>query len=405
MALAYFLQMDTQYRSQGMKQLTKIKILKTMINSDQTNAAAWFLLGLEHAERGERTEALQAFTQALAHGDEELKEKIVMELNKLSSKTPLHRGYKPHEMTMRVIEGGKGKREEKTVNIKEKRLIFAEVGGLQEVKTAIRMKIIQPFLTPDLYERFHKRPGGSVLLYGPPGCGKSFIAKATAGECQAKFFTVQIADILDPYLGVSEQNIREQFDRARSHMPAVLFLDEMDALGFNRGKSSSPLMRGVIDQLLLEMEKVESSADRLLLIGATNMPWDVDPAFKRPGRFDQMIFVGPPDLEAREAIFRLKLAGRPCEPIDYPQLAAWTDLYSGADIEYVVELATEQVLQDILSKGVDRPIRMSDLRESIAATRPTTIEWLRTVKNYVKYANQDGQYSDVEHFLARNKRI
>lgn len=405
MALAYFLQMDTQYRSQGMKQLTKIKILKTMINSDQTNAAAWFLLGLEHAERGERTEALQAFTQALAHGDEELKEKIVMELNKLSSKTSLHRGYKAHEMTMRVIEGGKGKREEKTADIKEKRLSFAEVGGLQEVKTAIRMKIIQPFLTPDLYERFHKRPGGSLLLYGPPGCGKSFIAKATAGECQAKFFTVQIADILDPYLGVSEQNIREQFDRARAHMPAVLFLDEMDALGFNRGKSSSPLMRGVIDQLLLEMEKVESSADRLLLIGATNMPWDVDPAFKRPGRFDQMIFVGPPDLEAREAIFRLKLAGRPCEPIDYPQLAAWTDLYSGADIEYVVELATEQVLQDILSKGVDRPIRMSDLRESIAATRPTTIEWLRTVKNYVKYANQDGQYSDVEHFLAQNKRI
>lgn len=118
-----------------------------------------------------------------------------------------------------------------------------------------------------------------------------------------------------------------------------------------------------------------------------------------------MVFVGPPDVQAREAIFRLKLQGRPAEPIDSKQLAAWTEFYSGADIEYVVELATEQVLHDILAKGLERPIRMSDLRESIAATRPTTIEWLRTAKNIVKYANDEGLYDGVEHFLAQHQRV
>ncbi|KQL44196.1 hypothetical protein AN963_22485 [Brevibacillus choshinensis] len=400
--------------------MTKIEILKTMVHTDQKNASAWFLLGLEYSELGDRGEALLAFTQALAYGDEELKNNIVGELNKLSQVKPLRNGGSVHEagtfqtrdihtpVTLRVIEGGKHLRKNKgevRISTLDKNVSFAEVGGLQDVKEAVRMKIVQPFLATGLCKPIRQKPGSGVLLYGPPGCGKTFFAKATAGECNATLLHVKATDILDSRVGASEQNIRTLFRTARTQKPAILFFDELDALGYAREKNSSAWKRGINDFFFMELEGEASRADKLLIMGATNMPWDVDPGFHRPGCFDQLIFVGPPDAEAREIIFRLKLEGRPSEPIDFAQLAGWTDLYSGADIEYVVELATEQVLHDFLTTGVERPIMMSDLRESIAATRPTTIEWLRTAKNYVKYANDEGLYDGVEHFLAKHKRI
>lgn len=393
--------------------MTKIEILKTMVTIDQRNASAWFLLGLEYAERGDRGEALLAFTQALAYGDEKLKDNIVDELNKLSREMPVRNGGLPSSavqgpVKLRLIEGGNHQRKQKVemrIAAFDQNVSFAQVGGLQEVKETVWMKFVQPFLAPVIHERLRHRRGSGVLLYGPPGCGKTFVAKATAGECRATLVHVQAADILDPGAGESEQNIRSLFHAARMQKPAILFFDELDALGNPREKFSPSWMMGVHDHLLMEIEGVAKEADKLLIMGATNMPWDVDPGFHRPGCFDQLIFVGPPDAKARETIFRLKLEGRASEPIDYAQLAGWTELYSGADIEYVVELATEQVLHDMLATGIERPIKMSDLRESIAATRPTTIEWLRTAKHYVKYANDEGLYDGMERFLAANKRI
>ncbi|WP_025845296.1 AAA family ATPase [Brevibacillus agri] len=305
------------------------------------------------------------------------------------------------ERPFQVISGGQaGKRDREATPI-----TFADVGGLHAVKNAIQMKIVKPFVSPGLFERFRKKVGGGILLYGPPGCGKTFIAKATAGECRARFIPIHVSDILDPYIGVSEQNLREVFASARATKPSVLFLDEMDAIGYNRSRSSTDTMRAVIDTLLTEIEGIETNTDKMLIIGATNMPWDVDPAFKRPGRFDKMIFVSPPDEEARATIFRIKLHERPIEQIDYALLAKETDLYSGADIENVVELATEEVITEIMRTGVERPLTMKDLKNAIQSTQPSTIDWLRTVKNYVKYANQGGLYNDVESFLSRYKRI
>ncbi|MCM3145057.1 AAA family ATPase [Brevibacillus sp. MER 51] len=409
--------------------MNKIDVVKQMAESNPENGSAWYLLGLEYAQIGQNNEALQAFTQALRFCDHALQQQIIVELGKLaaSNTSPSHPRLVQHEAfeqtsvtvqeveldireqvetqedssTFQVISGGQaGKR-----GREKERVTFEDVGGLHEVKNAIQMKIIKPFVSPGLFELFKKKVGGGILLYGPPGCGKTFIAKATAGECRARFVPIHISDILDPYIGASEQNLREIFSSARANNPSVLFLDEMDALGYNRSRASSNTMRTVVDTLLTEIEGIDTSTDKMLIIGATNMPWDVDPAFKRPGRFDKMIFVSPPDEEARKTIFQIKLAERPVVEIDYDWLAKETDLYSGADIENVVETATEMVIAEIMKTGFERPIQMNDLKQAITSTNPSTIEWLRTVKNYVKYANQGGLYNDVESFLSRYKRI
>lgn len=228
---------------------------------------------------------------------------------------------------------------------------------------------------------------------------------ATAGECNAKFIPVHITDILDPYLGVSAQNIKDIFSSARAKKPCILFFDEVDTIGYNRSKLSSEHMRPIIDQLLSEIEGIDTSTDKMLIIGATNMPWDVDSAFKRPGRFDKIIFVPPPDIKARGKIFELKLKERPVEEINYEVLAKLTELYSGADIDNVVEVATENVINEILLSGIERNITMEDLVKAIQSTKPSTIDWLRTIKNYVKYANQSGLYDDVDSFISKYKKL
>jgi len=305
---------------------------------------------------------------------------------------------------LRVIEGRKGAKNDQDDG-ELPAISFNDVGGLEDLKEIISMKIIKPFINPGLFNKFKKKSGGGILLFGPPGCGKTYIARATAGECNAQFIPVYITDILDPYLGMSSQNIKEIFAVARSKRPCILFFDEIDTIGYSRAKLSAEHMRPVVDQLLSEIEGIDSSTDKLLIIGATNMPWDVDSAFKRPGRFDKSVFVPPPDETARASVFTLKLEGRPVENVDCKLLAKATELYSGADIENVVEVAAENVINEILSTGNERPISMKDLIDAVTNTKPSTIAWLRTIKNYVKYANQAGLYNDVEKFLARHKKV
>ncbi|WP_026592494.1 ATP-binding protein [Bacillus sp. UNC437CL72CviS29] len=418
--------------------MNKIDVLKQVLAQDEENGSIWYLIGVEYKEQGDIANALHALSKALQYGDQEWKNKVASELEALSQvltspketiyvteeesqcennedhvieqdpekEKQLHAVYANENMeenvvSMNVLQGGRSKQKRE-----QEQITFEDVGGLHDVKKAIQMKIIKPFTSPGLFERFKKKVGGGILLYGPPGCGKTYIAKATAGECRAHFATMSITDILDPYVGVSEQNVREIFRYARSKKPCILFLDEMDALGFNRSKASgNPTLRTVIDQLLTEIEGIDTNTDKLLLIGATNMPWDIDPAFKRPGRFDKMIFVSPPDLEARRSIFQIKLAGKPISTIDYDMLAKETELYSGADIENVVELAVENVLGEIMTTGVERAVTMKDITDAIAATKPSTLEWFRTIKNYIKYANESGAYDDVQAYLKRYKKI
>lgn len=276
---------------------------------------------------------------------------------------------------------------------------FADIGGMASLKDAARMKIILPFRQPELFRKYGKAAGGGILLYGPPGCGKTYFAKAIAGECEATFFNIGIHDILNLYVGNSERNVSKLFDTARASRPAILFIDELDALGRKRDLMRHSSLTATINAFLAEMDGVESDNTNLLVIGATNAPWDIDSAFKRPGRFDQLFFVPPPDTAARQAILDLHLRGKPVESLDTARLARDTEHFSGADLAALVDAAASRVLTEVLNGSPERPIRMNDLLEARKHARPTTGEWLATARNYVDFANDGGDYDTVAEYL------
>lgn len=282
-------------------------------------------------------------------------------------------------------------------------ITFADVGGLEELKERVRMKIIHPFKNPELFKAFKKKTGGGILLYGPPGCGKTFLARAIAGECNAHFNAVGLHEVLDMWIGNSEQKLHAVFDEARRKAPSVLFFDEVDALGLQRAKLASGAMRGVITQFLAELDGFQGRNERVLVIGATNTPWDLDPAFRRPGRFDQVLFVPPPDTPARSQILRLKLEGRPQGALDVDRLAGQTEMWSGADLEHLVESAAELALARSIAKGSVEPITPAMLDQARAKLRPTTREWFSSARNYAQYANEAGQYDDIVEYMRRHK--
>ena len=280
---------------------------------------------------------------------------------------------------------------------------FADVGGMQRVKDEISLKIIQPMKNPELFKAFGKKAGGGILMYGPPGCGKTFIAKATAGEINAKFINIGLHDILDMWIGNSEKNLHEIFEMARRNKPCVLFFDEVDAMGASRNDLKQSAMRHVINQFLAELDGVETDNEGVLILAATNAPWAVDPAFRRPGRFDRIIFVEPPDESARKDIIVSQLKDRPVGDIDAGKVAAASNGFSGADIKAVIDLAVEDKLTESLSKGVIQPIQTKDLLKAVKQLRPSTAEWFSSARNYALYANESGLYDDILKYLKIRK--
>jgi ATP-dependent 26S proteasome regulatory subunit len=276
---------------------------------------------------------------------------------------------------------------------------FSHVGGMDVVKKEIEMKIIFPLKHPEMYKAYGKKTGGGILLYGPPGCGKTFIAKATAGEVNAQFISVGLNEILDMWIGNSEKNLHEVFERARAYAPCVLFFDEIDALGASRSDMRQSAGRHLINQFLLELDGVENNNDGVLVLGATNSPWHLDPAFRRPGRFDRIIFVPPPDDAARESIFKLKLENKPLDQIDYSKIIKLTKEYSGADIEAIIDIAIESKLHESMKIGIPQPIQTKDILNAINKHFASTKEWFTQARNFALYANESGLYDDILKYL------
>jgi transitional endoplasmic reticulum ATPase len=280
---------------------------------------------------------------------------------------------------------------------------FSDVGGMEAVKKEIDLKIIRPLLHPELYKAYGKKIGGGILLYGPPGCGKTFIAKATAGQVNARFISVGLNEILDMWIGSSEKNLHSIFDLARRHAPCVLFIDEIDALGASRSDMKQSAGRHLINQFLQELDGIDHSNEGVLVLGATNTPWNLDAAFRRPGRFDRIIFVPPPDEASRESILKLKLKSKPVDKVDYSQLAKKTESYSGADIDALIDIAIESKLEASFADGVPRPIDTKDLLNAAKKHKPSTQEWFMTAKNFAMFANDTGLYDDILTYLKIKK--
>ncbi len=296
-------------------------------------------------------------------------------------------------------------REKIFVPLEEKyKLMFADIGGLDELKKQANIKIIQPFKNSELFKRFKKSAGGGILLYGAPGCGKSYFARAIAGECGAKFYNIGIEDILDMYVGESEKNIKALFDTVRANRPCVVFIDEIDALGRKRELLRNSSLTTTINAFLAQMDGVESDNENILIIGATNAPWDVDSAFKRTGRFDRTFFIPPPDEDAREKIFELYLKDLPIEELNYKSLSELTTGFSGADIKGVVDRVAESVIEQILQSEEDIKIIQEDLVDVIDDTKPSILEWFSMAKNVVEYANMSGVYDELEEYMSSEKK-
>jgi len=276
---------------------------------------------------------------------------------------------------------------------------LTDVGGMDTVKRRLHVSFLGPLRNPRIREIYGKSLRGGLLLYGPPGCGKTFIARATAGELGARFISVGLADVLDMWVGSSEKNLQRLFQRARRQAPAVIFFDEIDALGHKRSQLRGCGSRNAVNALLSEMDGVDGNNTGVFIMAATNHPWDIDTALRRPGRFDRMVLVLPPDVVARKTILTSVMKDKPAEDLDFDWLATHTEEFSGADLTYLCEAATEFAMEESLDTGHVRPIRPVDFKQALKDVKPTTRTWFEVAKNYATFANDGGIFDDLLEYL------
>ena len=303
------------------------------------NAAAGKLSGILPLTEGEERDAVQAWILDIGGQIEKLR--IRIENEKL----------KPQITEKLAQNEAATQQKRKPFLVDTPDVTFEDVAGMYEVKEVVRDKVIYPRVYPHLFKTFRKKSGGGILLYGLPGTGKTMSAKAIAKETGAKMFTVKPSDLLSKWFGNSEKNVRKLFLAARSERNAVIFFDEIEGFAASRDGDNDSMNR-VVGELLTQMQGVTNGDEEngILLIAATNRPWDIDSAFLRPGRFDERIYVPLPDLEARKVIIRNSVLGIPGnEEVDVDGLAQETEGYNGADVEYLCEKAKEIAIRRVIA--------------------------------------------------------
>lgn len=284
------------------------------------------------------------------------------------------------------------------------RVRLSDVGGMTAVKAQLERSFFAPIRNPAMQAAYGLKATGGLMLYGPPGCGKTFLARAIAGELDANFMSLGLHEVLDMWIGSSEKQLHQLFETARGRAPTVLFFDEVDAIGQKRSAHNSSGMRNVVAQLLSEMDGVAADNDGVYFIGATNAPWDVDPALRRPGRFDRAVAVLPPDAQARAAILEYHLRDRPAEGVSVNEIAGRTAGFSGADLKLVCDSAVEVAMEKAMKSGTVEPVTQRLMVKAAKAIKPSIGPWLETARNYVTFANQDGVYDDLATYLDSKRR-
>ena len=286
-------------------------------------------------------------------------------------------------------------------------ITLADVGGLEPVKQRLNESFLVPMRHAEVAKTFKKSLRGGLLLYGPPGCGKTFLARAVAGELGAAFMSVAITDVVDPLIGQTEKNLKAIFDSARAHSPTVLFIDEVDAIGLKRSSmtGSATWLRQMVNQLLLELDSMSGENDGLYVLAATNHPWDLDEALLRPGRLDRSVLVIPPDPAARWAILSSNLKERPLAGISLEEITERTDGFSGADLAHLCTTAAEKAMMQSIAANEIQPITMEHINQAFEDVRPSTLPWLESAVNVVKFSNRHGRYNDLAAYLRARQML
>lgn len=283
----------------------------------------------------------------------------------------------------------------------DSKITFASIGGLEELKDEIRLKIIDPLMHPEVFKYFGKKIGGGILMYGPPGCGKSLIAEAAANEAGASFFNVKASDLKSKYVGETEKNIAELFEKARKAEPSIIFFDEFESLGGDR--TGAPAHeKSSVAELLTQMDGVGNKNQQILLLAATNEPWSVDSALRREGRFGNSIFVPPPDKKARHAILMLKLKDKPLDhTVNVAKIVTRCENYSGADLIALCEEATNIPLREYFKTKKLRPLGQADLDEGLLKINSVMIPWFAKARQQIKAMHLEESFKPL-HDLANS---
>ncbi|MFL6102198.1 MAG: AAA family ATPase [Actinomycetes bacterium] len=284
--------------------------------------------------------------------------------------------------------------------VEEPRTTLADVAGMPAIKRWLSTAFLSSLRDPQMRRLFGRSLRGGLLMYGPPGCGKTFLARALAGELEAGFLGIDLAHVVDMWLGYSRRSIHEIFETARAAAPCLLYLDQLDAIGPRRAGRRHSIGRGVVDQLVAELYSASEEHEGVFVVAATEHPWDVDSLLRQPGRLDHRLLVLPPDLQAREAIIRSVLAGRPlAEDLDLAGLAARTDGYSAADLAQLCESAAAAALEASIVSNSSRPIAMADFTRGLHELRPSTPPWFELARDYARFAAEPGSYDDLVSYL------
>jgi len=262
------------------------------------------------------------------------------------------------------------------------KISFADVAGLEDVKRAITIKMLNPVKYPEKYKMYGKKTGGGVLLYGPPGTGKTMIAKAIANEVGAKFYAVKGSDIVSKWVGDSEKNINSLFEEANKQDRAIIFIDEMDSLIGKRGVDTHNDKR--VNEFLQQIDGFAGRNPNLLLLGATNRPWDIDSAAMRSGRFSQKIYLPLPDADARRFMLKKNMKNVPmAENFDFDKIVEATENYSGADIEELCDRAKDEPL--LKSIATDKVVLVTnDDFEEVLEKMPPSVT-VKEIESFEKY--------------------
>ena len=254
----------------------------------------------------------------------------------------------------------------KAPSTKTSKITFDSIAGLAKAKKVFKEKVVLPFEHPELFEKFGKKAGGGILLYGLPGTGKTMFAEAASNELNATFISIKCSDIKSKWYGESEQNVKAIFNKAKKSERAIIFFDEFEAIGAKRTDDGNNGNNDLVPEILAEMQGVGSSKIKstIMVIAATNKPWAIDSAFMRPGRFDEKIYIPLPDYEARKAMFEIQLKKLPLsEDLDFDYLAKITEGFNGADIKEVCEKLKMSAINDSIEKGAEQTIGMDDVKK------------------------------------------